>query len=146
MQVEVKIDPACREPRVIILTDEMKEEINGILERLSRTQPKILAGFRDKTMTILDETELLRVYAENGKVYAQNRDGTYLLRLRLYEAEQRLDADRFVRISNAEIINLKHARRFDLSIAGTICVVLSDGTKTYVSRRYVSKIKQHLGI
>lgn len=146
MQVEVKIDAACREPRVIILTDEMKEEVNEILERLTRTQPRILAGFREKSLTILDEAELLRVYAENGKVYAQSKDGTYLLRLRLYEAEQRLDGDRFVRISNAEIINLGHARRFDLSIAGTICVLLSDGTKTYVARRYVSRIKQHLGI
>ena len=35
---------------------------------------------------------------------------------------------------------------FDLSFAGTICVSLSNGTVTYVSRRYVAKIKQLLGI
>ena len=35
---------------------------------------------------------------------------------------------------------------FDLSFVGTICVSLSNGTVTYVSRRHVSKIKQLLGL
>lgn len=43
-------------------------------------------------------------------------------------------------------INLKKVRNFDLSLSGTICVTLSDGTATYVSRRYVSKIKKILGL
>ena len=72
--------------------------------------------------------------------------GEYTLRLRLYEAEERLKPLRFVRISNSEIINLKKVRSFDLSFTGTICVILADGSKTYVSRRYVSKIKEVLGI
>ena len=62
------------------------------------------------------------------------------------ELEERLAKDRFVRISNSEIINLKQVKGFDLSFAGTICVTLSGGTVTYVSRRYVAKIKQVLGI
>ena len=68
------------------------------------------------------------------------------MRLRLYEAEQRLDSRAFVRISNGEMINLKKVKGFDLSFTGTICVALSNGTVTYVSRRYVAKIKQVLGI
>ena len=77
---------------------------------------------------------------------AQTDTGEYVLRLRLYEAEQRLNRHSFVRISNSEIINLKKVKGFDLSFAGTICVTLTNGTVTYVSRRYVAKIKQVLGI
>jgi len=51
-----------------------------------------------------------------------------------------------VRISNSEIINLRKVKAFDLSLAGTIQVSLLNGTVTYVSRRYVPKIKQVLGI
>lgn len=72
--------------------------------------------------------------------------GEYVLRLRLYELEKRLSSCQFVRISNSEIINLKKVSHFDLSFTGTICVKLSNNTTTYVSRRYVSKVKKILGI
>ena len=67
------------------------------------------------------------------------------MRLRLYELEEML-GKHFARISNSDIVNLKKVKEFNLSIVGTICVKLSNGTVTYVSRRFVSKIKQILGI
>ena len=65
--------------------------------------------------------------------------------MRLYEIEEKLCSGNFVRISNSEIINLKKVKNFDLSFTGTILVRLSDGSTSYVSRRYVSKIKKILG-
>ena len=61
--------------------------------------------------------------------------------MRLYELEERLD-NRFVRISNSEIVNLKKVKSLDLSFVGTICMELSNGEVSYVSRRYVSKMKK----
>lgn len=146
MQVEVKIDESCRELRVIVLTDAITEEVDALLQRISKQPPQLLAGFRADAVTLLQEDEILRVYASAGKVYAVTGRGAYVLRLRLYEAEERLGTRSFVRISGSEIINLKKVRGFDLSLAGTIRVSLSDGSTTYVSRRYVSKIKEKLGI
>ena len=146
MQVEVKLDRTAAEPKVIILTPEMTEEVSALVSMLSDAEPRLIAGFREDTVTVLDEEDILRIYAGNSRVYAVTPSGEYVLRLRLYEAEERLKQRRFVRISNSEIINLKKVRSFDLSFTGTICVALSDGSKTYVSRRYVSKIKEVLGI
>ncbi len=144
MQVEINIDSAVTEPKVIILTDRMTEEINELVRRISKPEARMIAGFRDDTVTLLDQDSVLRIYATNGKVFAAADNGEYLIRQRLYELEEQLRQDRFVRISNSEIINLKKVRHFDLSFSGTICVSLSDGTVTYVSRRYVSKIKDLL--
>lgn len=146
MQVEVKIDKSVAKPRVIIVTSEITEEINALVQTLSESGPRMIAGFRDDTVTVLDEKDILRIYAANGRVYAVLPSGEYILRLRLYELEERLKSSRFVRISNSEIVNLKKVGSFDLSFAGTICVTLTDGSKTYVSRRYVTKIKEVLGI
>ena len=146
VQVEVKLDKSAAEPRVIILTDRMTDEIHSIIQMLSESEPKLIAGFREDTVTVLDEKDILKIYAANGKVYAVLPSGEYTLRLRLYEIEERLKPQHFVRISNSEIINLKKVKSFDLSITGTICVVLSDGSKTYASRRYVAKLKEVLGI
>lgn len=146
MQIEVKIDHSCVEPKIIIITDAMTEDINNMLKRLSEYSPQILSGTRDGSLEVLEQSDLIRIYAASGKVFAVTDKGEYVLRLRLYELEERLDKNRFVRISNSEIINLKKIKNFDFSIAGTICVKFLNGTVTYVSRRYVGKVKRILGI
>ncbi len=146
MQLEVKIDSSCIEPKVIILTASMTEDVNIILNKLSDQAPQIISGSKDDKIEVIEPEDLIRIYASSGKVFAVTHKGEYALRLRLYEIEERLPPHQFVRISNSEIINLKNVNNFDLSFTGTICVKLANGTITYVSRRYVSKLKKILGI
>ena len=137
MQIEIKIDEKCKEPKIIVMTDKMTDEVNAIIKRLSDEQPQVIAGFREDVVEVLEPSEIYRVFAESGKVFAETNHG---------EAEQRLDSKTFVRISNSDIINLRKVKSFDLSFVGTICITLSNGTVTYVSRRSVAKIKQLLGM
>ncbi len=146
MQVEVKIDSSYTEPKIIILASAVTEEVQEVVKKLSGDVPRIISGSRNDKVEVLDQAELIRIYANSGKVFAVTEKGEYTIRLRLYELEERLDANQFVRISNSEIINLKKVSNFDLSFSGTICVKLENKTVTYVSRRYVSKIKRILGL
>lgn len=146
MQVEIIIDSSYAEPKIIIMAAAMTEDINRIAKKLSEDAPQIISGSKDDKIEVLEQADLIRIYASNGKVFAVTEKGEYALRLRLYELEGRLNSRTFVRISNSEIINLKKVLNFDLSFTGTICVKLSNGTVTYVSRRYVSKIKKILGV
>lgn len=146
MQIEVQIDTSCTEPKIIVMTDSMTEEINDILKKLSEDVPQIISGSKNGKIEVLEQSDFIRIYANDGKVFAVTEKGEYALRFRLYELEKLLDARHFVRISNSEIINLKKVDHFDLSFTGTICVKFTNQTTTYVSRRYVSKIKKILGI
>ena len=146
MKIEIKIDETAGETKVIIVTREVTESVQALIKRLSEEQPKVIAGFLEDTVRLLREEEIFRIYAADGKVFAVTEKGEFTLRLRLYELEERLDKKRFVRISNSEIVNLGKVTGFDLSFSGTIRVSLSNGTSTYVSRRYVSKIKTTLGL
>lgn len=146
MQIEIKIDEHCTEPKITIVTNKVTDEINEITKKLAGEQTQMIAGFLDEQVTLLEPNQIYRILASNGKVYAETELQKYVIRLRLYEMEQRLASNSFVRISNSEIINLKKVMGFDLSFTGTICVSLSNGTVTYVSRRYVARIKQLLGI
>lgn len=146
MQIRVEIDPACREPELVVRTAEMKDEVRALLDRLSAPQMDHITGFSEDGAVILQLEDILCFFASGQKVYARTPDGEFVVRMRLYELEQKLEPRGFVRISNSEIIRLKAVRRFDLSLAGTICVQFFDKTTTYVSRRYVTKIRQVLGI
>ncbi len=146
MQIEIKIDSSYTDPQIIILTASMTDDVNNIIKKLSGDVSQIISGYKDEKIEILEQADLIRIYTNAGKVFAVTNKSEYLLRLRLYELEKRLPLNQFIRISNSEIINLKRVNHFDLSFTGTICVKLSNGTTTYVSRRYVSKLKKLLGI
>lgn len=146
MQIEIKIDEKCKEPKIIILTDKMTDKVNNIVKKLSDENLQVIAGFKEDSVEVIEPSSIYRIFAQSGKVFAETDQGNYTLRLRLYEVEERLDKLSFVRISNSDIINLKKVKNFDLSFAGTICITLSNGTVTYVSRRSVHKIKELLGI
>ena len=146
MQVEIKLDGSYTDPKAIILTASMTEEVSSAVKKLSEEPSPLLLGYKGEMIEILEENDLIQMYANSGKVFAVTQQGEYVLRLRLYELEKRLPANQFVRISNSEIINLKKVDHFDLSFTGTICVQLINDAITYVSRRYVSKLKKILGI
>ena len=146
MKYEIQIDRACPEPKVVIYTAGVTGEVRGLIRYLSEEPLGVITGFREDRAYILEPGEIVRIFAGGGKVTAVTGKGEYGLRLRLYQVEERLDKDTFVRISNSEIVNLKKALSFDLSFSGTISIRLWDGTTSYVSRRYVPKIKKILGI
>ena len=149
MKVEIRIDSAYTEPLAVISTAEITEEVSEAVRRLKETKEndsEIITGFCDERAEILSPDDIYRVYSENQKVLAVTDKGTFRLRMRLYQAVERLAGRKFARISNSEIINLSKTANFDLSFTGTIQVRMKNGDTTFVSRRYVTEIKKRLGI
>ena len=146
MRVDLKLDGEYTEPLAVIYTAEITDEVTEAVKRLKETGSDIITGFTDERAEILSPDDIYRVYSENQKVLAVTEKGTFRLRMRLYQAEEKLSGRKFVRISNSEIINLNKTANFDLSFVGTIQVKLKNGDTTFVSRRYVSEIKKILGI
>lgn len=144
VRLEVHIDPNCAETVVTITAPAMTDDLRALAAQMEGAPP--LLGWQGDAAVPLDPAEVLCFYAANKEVYARTPTGEYLLRLRLYELEERLDPARFVRISHSEIVNLKRITALDLSLAGTIKMTLTAGPPCYVSRRYVPKIKQALGL
>lgn len=146
MDTEIRIDPKQKIPKAVIITSEITDEVNEAVRKLSEKGSRIITGVRDGITQIIEPEQLYRIYSGGGKVMAVTDEGEFILKSRLYEMEEMLDGIKFVRISNSELINLKKVKGFDLSFTGTICVRMKDNSVTYVSRRYVAKIKKILGI
>ena len=146
MKVEVQLYENVKERKVIIVTDAVDAEIEALLQKLGQDQPQLLAGFDGDRVVLLEQRQILRIYAQTGKVLAVTDRGEFVLKLRLYELEERLDRGSFARISNSEIVNLRWVKNFDLSYSGTIRVALANGDSAFVSRRYLKKIKSTLGL
>ena len=71
----------------------------------------------------------------------QTENEAYTVKRTLAGLEDVLNASRFLRISQSEIINLYKVKSFDFNLAGTIGVEFDCGIKSWVSRSRVKQIK-----
>lgn len=119
------------------------EQIKRTIENVLNTT---LIGYAGSEAKVVSSSEIIRIYAEKDRVLMECENGILLAKEKLYELEKKLDGEKFVRISRAEIVNLRKIIRLDTSITGTIKVYLQGNAVTYVSRRNVARIKSVLGI
>ena len=146
MKLEAHIDPALAEARVEVYAPARTPEVDALLDRLTAAEAPLL-GFRaDGSAVPLEPEDVLRFYGEGKDVRVQTGEAVYTVRERLYELERRLAGRSFARVSHSEIVNLKRVTALDLSLTGTIRMTLTGGVTAYVSRRYVKKIKEVLGL
>ena len=47
MQIEIKLDESCKEPKIIIHTDKMTEEVSQIVKLLSEEKPEVFAAIHE---------------------------------------------------------------------------------------------------
>lgn len=149
IDIDIQIDPACSDPKVIIRTARMTPEIDDIVHAIESSTDSaypMVTAYAGDTMVLLSQREIIRVYVESRKLIVWTDRGGFVARGTLAEMEQTLNRHRFLRISRSEIINLSKVSNFDFSLSGTIQVNFDDGSGTWVARRYVRAIQETLGL
>lgn len=61
MQIEIRIDESAKEPKVIVLTDKVTDEVNALVKRIYESRPEAVAGFKDDVLEIIQPAEIVRV-------------------------------------------------------------------------------------
>lgn len=145
MKLSFRIDPSAEEARVELVAAERTPETEALLRRLeSMLMQEKIAAYDERGKVLLEREEIIRVYSQKRRVLVDSERGCFALRMRLYEAEERL-GEGFVRISNGEIVNRSRILSLDFSLTGTIRLTLRGGGESYVSRRYMGRIKTSFG-
>lgn len=146
MKIEFDIDEKYKESKVIICTNKITNEIQELLTKLNNEKNNKIYGNKNDKIFILEENKIETIYSENKKVFIRYENGdVYETKKRIYELENIL-SNKFVRISNSEIVNFDKVQDLDFKIVGTIILNFYTKRHTYVSRRYVKKIREYLEI
>ncbi len=144
MKIKYIIGDKYPEPEVHLCVKEKNREAEGIYEAIEKLFELRIVGYRGQESELLSPTQMIRIYSENKKVYVRTAEDCYEVKDRLYVLEEQLHEQKFVRISNSELVNVQQIEKLDMSYAGTIQVRMKNGDVTYVSRRFVRKIKEVL--
>lgn len=144
MKVSLNIDSDYQETKVTIECRELDDSIQEVLDFLKGKETIFLVGRDGEMQHILKPENIHYVHTEDDGVLAVTSEGSFKLKEKLYELEQILPSNKFIRLSKSVIANLHELSRFEASFNGTLCVHFKSGAKEYVTRTYVNSIKDAL--
>ena len=145
MKVSVDISPEFKEPYAVIHTDKVTDEIQQMIDSLSASDAPITALWNEKDIIVLKPMEIYMVRVEDGDTIIYGEKKKYRSRKRLYELANQL-GKQFMQISKSTLINLSYMDCIEPGFSGTLLLKLKNGSKDYVSRKYLPEFKKYLGL
>ncbi len=144
MRVEIKISPDVQEPYIVLHTKQMTPGLQALAASLGAGEQVFTAMDGDR-MVILQPQEIYLIRVEQEKTCVFGKTKEYLSNKRLYEWEEQLGKG-FLRISKSAIVNLKYMDSVEPSFGGSLVLHMKNGSKDYISRKYLPEFKKYLGI
>lgn len=147
MKVELKLEETIDETKVVIYAKELNNDLKDLINKLQLLEKETkFIGYLEDKIYILDKDDIETFYAEDNNVYARSGTKNYKIKQKLYELEEQLKGTSFIRISHSEIANFNKVESLEIQGSRLIILKFQSQQITYVSRRYVSKIKQYLKV
>jgi two-component system LytT family response regulator len=111
-------------------------------------KPKSLRKLIVKTSTKVfflntEEIDWIKAEGKYARLYAGQE--SYLWRGAMSELEANLDSERFIRIHRSTIVNIERVKELHPLFHGEYEVLLRDGTRLTLSRRYRARMRQAVG-
>jgi len=144
MKVSLNIDRDFEETKVTIECPALDDSVQEILNFIKGQDTEFLVGKDGDMQHILKPGNIHFFHTEKDGVVAVTAAGSFKIKEKLYELEEILPSNKFIRLSKSVIANLHEMSHFEASFNGTLCVYFKSGAKEYVSRTYVNSIKESL--
>jgi len=136
-------DPIRAELQTMGIVDDSESEY--LLVRRG-TGVNYIAGKKDDQQFFLDVNDICFIESMGHDIFIHTSDGTYNSGDRLKALEQVLPADRFLRVSNSAIVNLKKIKRIESSLLQKFILHMTNGSKVDVTRSYYYIFRERIGI
>lgn len=146
VKINTEISSDNKDINIIIKANKLTDEVQEIINMLQSFDTYInkLIATKNNEIFIINVEDIICIYSEGKYNYCRTNNGIYKVKQTLYELENKLSPNDFIRISNSCISNFNHVECFNNEIVGTIKVKYKDGNVDYVSRRKISSVMRAL--
>ncbi|MBO4637434.1 MAG: LytTR family transcriptional regulator [Clostridiales bacterium] len=145
MRVSINISPEHKEPHAVIYADRMTDEIRRASDILGGDGSLPVTAQKDERTVILKPEEIYMVRVEEKDTVIYGRTEKYLSRKRLYELSDMLGPG-FFRISKGTLVNMSYLDSVEPGFGGTMLLKLKNGSRDYISRKFLPDFKRQLGL
>ncbi len=145
MKVSIDISAEYKEPFAVIHTDKVTPEIQRVIDVLGTSETPVTAFQNEEDIVVLQPKDIYMIRVEDGDTIIYGARSQYRSRKRLYELAEQL-GKHFMQISKTTLINLSYMDSIEPGFSGTLLLKLKNGSKDYVSRKYLPEFKKYLGL
>lgn len=97
-------------------------------------------------MILIDKKKILFAEVNQGQLTIETMDESYTTRQTLKSLMEQLPPNDFIQISKHSLVRVQAIKRLEVAFSGNLYAFLSNGRRITVSRRFVSDLKNYLGI
>lgn len=145
MKVSIDISAEYKEPFAVIHTDKVTSEIQRVIDVLGTSETPVTAFQNEEDIVVLQPKDIFMIRVEDGDTIIYGARSQYRSRKRLYEIAEQL-GKQFMQISKTTLVNLSYMDSIEPGFSGTLLLKLKNGSKDYVSRKYLPEFKKYLGL
>lgn len=146
INIITNISDKFKETKIIIESPNLSNEVQNFINYIENINdfPNQIVARKNNNIHFIDLKSIICFFSENKYNYLRTIDGTYKIKYKLYELEELLNNQKFIRISKSCIINIDQVKYFNIGILNTILVELKDNTKEVVTKKYFKSIMKLL--
>ena len=119
--------------------DDVKEIVSFVKSRQGR-----LGAKKDGEMFEISYKDIFYIESVDNRTFIYTASDTFDTGRKLYELEELMRPNHFLRISKSSIVNLMKIKSIKPSLNGRFLALLNNGEEITVSRKYVSDLKRTL--
>ena len=145
MKIIINENESYHETEIIINCQQTDEQILRICAGL-RMHDKKVTGMLNENTHILNANDILYADTVDRKTFLYTTDETYETPLKLYELEEQLTGEDFIRVTKSCVFNFNKVKSLLGDFGGRMICTLENDETIVVSRQYAAAIKQKLGL
>ena len=145
MKIHINQKADIAETEITISCRQINPEIEKIISLL-RVMDLKLTGVRERQTYILDAAKILYIDTVDKKTFFYTKMEVYETTLKLYELEERLSVNDFLRANKSCIINFNQIKSIKADFDGKLLVTMNNDEKLFISRQYATNFKEKLGV
>lgn len=138
------IEPG-EEEEIIVKCHKLDESLVKMLNHFKQGGIK-LNVYRDGSIHRIEPEEVYYFESVDQRVFAYCKAEVYEIKSKLYELEEELPGQDFLRATKSTILNLNKVKSLTPAFGGRFEALLENGEKAIISRQYVGDLKEKLGL
>ncbi len=145
MKIEIDINEEYSDVSVQIKAPRISQDIEKMISMMRMINMQLAVKRNDETY-LLDTDRILYIESVERNTFVYTEDALYESDLKLYEIEQELLKQNFIRISKQSIINLRKIKSLKADVNRKIRVTLINDEQVLVSRMYANELRKRIGV